>query len=486
MRDLLLAEGVEFPCGGDGACGDCAVRVMEGMVPVTSAMREFLTDEELAKGWRLGCCASLEESDPKPVSLEVRQWQTVILADNLPLAFEARKGFGAAIDLGTTTVVVQCVDLGTGEIVGAQSALNRQTRYGADVMSRVQHALRHPGTLTACIREQIGGMLAEAAAGRPIEEVLIVGNTVMHHIFCAEALEPLASAPFRSLRLDARSFSGAELDWERLPDVRVTFLPCIGGFVGSDLLAGLLASGIAEAAGSEAMLDLGTNGELAVSAGERIYCASAAAGPAFEGGRISCGMRAGPGAIHRVEREAQGAVCQVIGGGPAQGICGSGLVDAVACALEDGDLSPNGRLRSPQSGIPLADGLTLTQRDVRELQLAKGAIAGGLHLLLNVAGVSAVDRIHLAGAFGNYIRETSARRIGLLPIATGAGAPGIHAAGNAALRGARLLLLQPSNREGLLEAARARATHVELASLREFQDAFVDALAFPENPSPRD
>lgn len=486
LRDLLLAEGVEFPCGGDGVCGDCTVRVVEGSAPVTPAMRDLLTEEELADGWRLGCCLSLEESGVKPVCVEVRQWQTVILADNLPLAFEARSGFGAAVDLGTTTVVVQCVNLATGEIAGSRSALNRQARHGADVMSRVQHALRHPGVLTVCVREQIGAMLAEAADGRPVEEVLIVGNTVMHHLFCAEAMEPLASAPFRSQSLDARSFAGADLGWAGSPETRVTFLPCIGGFVGSDLLVGLLASGIAEAPGREAMMDLGTNGELAVIAGARIFCASTAAGPAFEGGRISCGMRAGSGAIHRVDRQGRGAVCQVIGGGPAQGICGSGLVDAIACALDAGHLASNGRLRTPQAGIRLSNSLFLTQRDVRELQLAKGAIAGGLHLLREVAGITALERIHLAGAFGNYVREASARRIGLLPGARDSHGSCVHAAGNAALRGARLLLLQPSNRDHLLQALRSRLTHVELASLPGFQDAFVDALTFPETPSSDD
>lgn len=481
LSDLLLVEGVEFSCGGVGICGDCKVRVIDGEVPVTPEMEDLLSEEELSEGWRLGCCTSLEDSGGKPVCLEVWQWQTVILSDSLPLAFEPREGFGAAVDLGTTTVVVQCVDLRTGEIASSHSALNEQARYGADIMSRIQHALTHPGVLTARIREQVGALLAEAAAGRRLNEVLIAGNTAMHHLFCEESVEALAAAPFRSGALGARTFRGTELGWKEFPETKVTFLPCIGGFVGSDLLAGLLASGVAGARTPEAMLDLGTNGELAVSTGEKIFCASTAAGPAFEGGRISCGMRAGVGAIHRVDQTPHGALCQVIGGGQALGICGSGLVDAVAHALDAGSLLTSGRLRDPDGGIPLTDGLRLTQRDVRELQLAKGAIAGGLQLLLTAAGAPEPYRIHLAGAFGNYIREASARRIGLLPSARAVRNSTVHAVGNAALRGARLLLLQPSKRADLLAETLERTTHVELASLPGFQDAFVDALSFPQS-----
>lgn len=485
LRDLLLAEGVEFPCGGDGTCGDCKVRVIEGTVPVTPAMRDFLTEDELAAGWRLGCCAFAEGVADAPVAVpievEVRQWQTVILGDNLPLNFEPRTGFGAAVDLGTTTVVVQCVDLSTGAIVGAQSALNDQARYGADVMTRIQHGLTHPGVLSARIREQIGAMLLAAAEGREVDEMLIAGNTVMHHLFCGEDVEPLASVPFRSGAIGSRTFAGAELGWEHFPHTRVTFLPCIGGFVGSDLLVGLLASGLADAGAPEAMFDLGTNGEIAVSTGERIFCASTAAGPAFEGGRISCGMRAGPGAIHHVELDDGQRIYHVIGGGAAQGICGSGLLDAVACAMDSKNLFASGRLRDPNEGIPLTDGLRLTQRDIRELQLAKGAVASGLKLLEEAAGVAALERIHLAGAFGNYVREGSARRTGLLPEASGLKGYTVHAAGNTALRGARLLLLRPGIRERLMNELLARITHVELAAQPGFQDAFVDSLAFPES-----
>lgn len=485
LADLLLAEGVEFPCGGEGTCGECRVRAVRGELPVTPAMRDHLTDVELRAGWRLACCLRDVPVTAGPVLLEVRQWQTVVLSDETPLTIEPREGFGAAVDLGTTTIVVQCVDLRTGEIVATRSALNDQVRLGADVMSRVQHAIANPGVLTGLIRAQINALLEAAAEGREIREVLIAGNTVMHHLFCGCDVEPLASAPFRSLALGADTKEGGAFGWKAHASVPVTFLPCVGGFVGSDVLAGMVACGLGDARSPEALMDLGTNGEIAVTDGNRIVCASTAAGPAFEGGRISCGMRAGPGAVHQVEQRDGVLHCQVIGGGDACGICGSGVLDAVAAALDLGAILPSGRLRAAGTNITLAAGVALTQRDIRELQLAKGAVASGLSLLQRELSVDHIGRLHLAGAFGNYARERSARRTGLLP----AGAdtrlsPGVvasvHAAGNAALRGTRLLLLQPHSRQQMLDAVLTKTSHVELASLAGFEDAFVQALAFPE------
>ena len=238
MRDLLLAEGVEFPCGGDGTCGDCKIRVLQGSVPVTPAMREFLSESELHGGWRLGCCAAASGADGEAVQVEVRQWQTVILSDDVALAFERREGFGAAVDLGTTTVVVQCVDLSTGEIAGSESALNEQARYGADVMSRVQHAIGYPRVLGAHIRAQIGAMLGAAAGGRALTEVLLAGNTVMHHLFCGLDVEPLASVPFRSGALGARSFAGVELGWDDFNGERGDFSTLRGRLRGERFAGG--------------------------------------------------------------------------------------------------------------------------------------------------------------------------------------------------------------------------------------------------------
>jgi uncharacterized 2Fe-2S/4Fe-4S cluster protein (DUF4445 family) len=258
--------------------------------------------------------------------------------------------------------------------------------------------------------------------------------------------------------------------------VQVRFLPCLGGFVGSDLLVGLWVTQLHRQTQCAVLLDLGTNGEIVMGNRDGVVCAGTAAGPAFEGARISMGMRAATGAIGRVEL-AQGVMdCGVIGGGPPRGICGSGLVDAVACGLDLGAVQPSGRL-AKGSPWELAAPVVLTQRDIRELQLAKGAIASGLHLLAGQLGkrLKEVVRIHLAGAFGNYINRASARRIGLLPVSLDRVTP----AGNTALLGAKALLFAPDGTDWEFTELRSLARHVPLHEDPAFEDTYLQAMTFP-------
>ena len=456
LADQLFAAGVEFPCGGELACGGCKVRVLEGEVPVTAAMRDALSEEEIRNGWRLACCASAAGR----VVIEVEQWSLRVLADNASVPIEPRAGRGAAIDLGTTSLVVQVVDLASGEVLRVETALNPQARYGADVMSRLQYDLRRPGELGCLIREALGRMLG----GEPLREVLVAGNTAMHHLFCGLDVEPLTHAPFLSPTLDARRFEAADLRWPGPAE----FLPCLGGFVGSDLLCGIVATRLDEQTEARALFDIGTNGEVVVGSAQGILCASTAAGPAFEGGRIGMGMRAGAGAIDTVHVRNGGFDCHVIGGGAARGICGSGLVDAAACGIELGLIGANGRLTNADKRILLAGGVALTQSDIRELQLAKGAMAAGLRML----AAGGIEKLYLAGAFGNYIRQTSARVIGLLPDDLP-----VEPVGNSSLRGARTLLLTPSIRQARLGKITALSRHVELAADPDFQYRYAEMMA---------
>jgi uncharacterized 2Fe-2S/4Fe-4S cluster protein (DUF4445 family) len=460
LEDFLFNAGVEFPCGGTSLCGGCKIRVAAGDVPVTADMRDVLSERELRAGWRLGCRAEARG----PVELEVAQWSQQILTDEVGVPFEPRSGIGAVVDVGTTTLVVQQVDLSSGEVVRVVTALNDQRRRGADVMTRIEYELHHPGELREVIHAQVRGMVAGMG---PLEEILLVGNTCMHHLFCGLSVESLSVMPFRSPHLGAQTLPPAVLG------AAGVFLPCAGGFVGSDLLAGLVATGLLDSPEPGALLDLGTNGEIAVGNRNGIMCASTAAGPAFEGGRIGQGMRAGQGAIDRVTLRDGALECHVIGGAGARGLCGSGLVDAVAAALELGWIAPSGRLTNGRRDIDLAAEVRLTQSDIRELQLAKGAVAAGLRLLSEGRPIPG-ERLFLAGAFGNYIRAESARRIGLLP--QWATAP--VAAGNTALRGARMLLLAPSNRAAVLGRCRAMVRHVELASDPLFQGTFIESTQF--------
>jgi len=475
LADPLAAEGVELPCGGRGECGGCRVRVVEGELPAAEEDLALLGPERVAAGWRLACRCRADAD----ATIEVEEWRHPILGDETPFAFTPREGAGIAVDVGTTTLVAQLVDLASGAVLAVETALNAQARYGADLMSRIE-AAGAGAPLEATVRRQVGGLVAGLLASggigpQRLARIVLVGNTAMHHLFGGLDVAPLTAYPFETPRPDALHWQADALGWPGVRAAEVVFLPCLGGFVGSDVLAGLRAIGLDRAALPAAMFDLGTNGEIVVGTGERLYCASAAAGPAFEGARISCGMRAAAGAISAVDTVAGRLVAHVLGGGPARGICGSGLVDAVARGLEVGRIEPGGRLAGGATVLELQDGLALTQRDIRELQLAKGALAVGLRLLSARAGTQPrlLARLSLAGAFGNYVSRESARRIGLFDTPLDR----VASAGNAALLGAKLALFDDELEQ---RALRQRIVHVPLAAEPGFADAFADAMGFPE------
>ena len=484
LQDLLFDHGVEFPCGGRGLCKGCKVKVLEGSLPVTAQDQARLTPTELAAGSRLACCA-VATSDLK---LDLAQWEATILTDESKFAFTPRDGWGVAIDLGTTTIVAQLLDLRTGHVLAVRTALNAQAVHGADIMSRVEFAVSDQGQqrLETLVRGQLGRLIAEllattpeAAGGRrdsPLRSVVIVGNTVMHHLFCGLSVEPLSHVPFESPSPELIVFPAAELGWTLPGEPTVHFLPCLGGFVGSDILAGVLATRLHESDALAALIDLGTNGELVVGNRHRLLCASTAAGPAFEGARISSGMRAATGAISEVHVAEGKLRCHVLGNGPARGVCGSGLVDAVAAGLDLGWVRANGRLAQGDS-LPLVPPVALTQWDIRELQLAKGAIAAGLKLLLEKWGAAKEDltQIYLAGAFGNYVNQASARRIGLLDFP----AEKVCASGNTALLGAKMALFSLAEHRGAYPEVVDRIEHVPLSEDGDFQEAFVGEMGFP-------
>ena len=517
LRDLLFEQGVEFPCGGQGRCRGCRIRVLKGKAEVNQAQQERLSGEEIAEGWRLACQCAVEGD----LEIELRQWDAAILVDETPFAFRPRQGLGVAVDLGTTTLVAQLLDLATGRVLAVSTALNAQARYGADVMSRLHFAVLGGGQaqLEALIRQQIGALIEQllfsaARQGAEIADIVVVGNTVMHHFFCGIAAEPLAHYPFEPTEGGLQTFRSSALGWKLVGDPRVRFLPCLGGFVGSDVLAGILAAKLPEHDDLVGLVDLGTNGEIVIGNKEGLVCASTAAGPAFEGAKISMGMRAATGAISQVtlspplnpllneegskanpllneegskanplltEEGTKGWCshgrlhCRVIGGGTPRGLCGSGLVDAVAAGLELGVITASGRFANGEASWMLASPVTLTQNDIRELQLAKAAIAAGIKLLMQRKGATELARLYLAGAFGNYIDRMSAQRIGLIDFPPET----VEAAGNTALLGAKLALFSLDSEGGSYAEVRRRIEHVALNADPSFQDVFVEELAFP-------
>jgi len=486
LRDLLFEQGVEFPCGGRGRCRGCRVRVRQGTVEINDTQREKLSNEELKNGWRLACQSSLLDN----LVVELRQWDAAILTDDSPFAFEPRPGLGVAVDLGTTTLVAQLVDLTRGRVLAVRTGLNAQARYGADVMSRVEYACgeSHLSTLTQLIRRQIASLIDQLvfsakAEQAEIRDVVLVGNTVMHHLLCGIDVEPLSHNPFESPQTDLMLFRASDLGWNLNRGATIRFLPCLGGFVGSDVLAGVLATRLSESKEMGALIDLGTNGEIVVGNSAGLLCASTAAGPAFEGARISMGMRAATGAISQVTVHDNRLVCHVLGNAAPQGLCGSGLVDAVAAGLDLDIIQPSGRFANGRKEWSLDPPVVLTQSDIRELQLAKGAIAAGFRILLNRLGASIDDvkKLYLAGAFGNYIARSSARRIGLidLPIEQ------VFPAGNTALLGAKVALFSADGENGTYGPLRQKIEHVALKADGKFQEVFVDQLAFPQHSEVR-
>jgi uncharacterized 2Fe-2S/4Fe-4S cluster protein (DUF4445 family) len=349
LQDVLFAQGVEFPCGGRGRCKGCKIKLLEGSLPVTSEEEQKLTRAEIADGWRLACRGHATGD----LKIELAQWEAAILADESVFAFRPQDGWGVAVDLGTTTIVAQLLDLSTGHVLAVQTALNSQAQHGADIMSRIEHAVAGGlAELVRLIRQQIGSMITELIASTggcgDLKNVVIVGNTVMHHLFCGISVEPLSHFPFETDKDGLQVFPADELGWGFPGKPAVRFLPCLGGFVGSDILGGVLATKLPESESLVALLDLGTNGEIVVGNRQKMLCASTAAGPAFEGARISMGMRAATGAISEVHVQAGRLRCHVLGNVPPRGICGSGLVDAVASGLDLGLVLPTGRLAATQ------------------------------------------------------------------------------------------------------------------------------------------
>jgi uncharacterized 2Fe-2S/4Fe-4S cluster protein (DUF4445 family) len=480
LQDVLFDYGVEFPCGGTGRCQGCRVRVVQGELPITEIQREMLSAEDLAQGWRLACACDADQN----MTLDIGQWEAPILIDHTSFAFTPAEGAGIAIDLGTTTLAAQMVDLATGKVLAVQTGRNPQAVHGADIMSRVEFAMTAGGQskLEELIRRGIGLLvdgLLEMAATQPerIQSAVLVGNTVMHHLFCGIEIAPLACYPFEPLHDGLQTLTAAQVGWPLPEEIPVYFLPCLGSFVGSDILAGILATRMHESDELNILIDLGTNGEIVVGTRDRMLCASTAAGPAFEGGRISMGMQAATGAISEVQLRGREFYCHVIGGSAPRGICGSGLVDAVAASLDLGLIAPSGRVNEGRGGILLHPPVELTQGDIRELQLAKGAIAAGVQILLERwgAGIDTVHHIYLAGAFGNYVSRQSARRIGLLDFPEGKIVP----VGNSALLGAKIALFETTAGRNGWEDLRAKVGHISLASDPEFMEKYAEAMLFP-------
>lgn len=416
-----------------------------------------------------------------------------------------------AFDLGTTTVVATLLDLATGTPVAVASMLNRQQPFGGDVISRISATMMDPdalGRLQTAACETLAELAAQVCAEAGVDphavyEVAIAGNATMTALVLGIDPEPLGVAPFVMTTSLPPSVLAEDLRLGLHPRARAVFFPALGAYVGGDIVAGMLASGMDRDKRTRLFIDVGTNCEIVLSDGDRIVSTAAPAGPAFEGGAIRCGMRAADGAIETIEL-GDDVVLGVIGDVEPRGLCGSGLVDAVAELVKVGLLDASGRfvpeevakeiapalhdrltmigqervfvLHRPTPGADPAECVVLSQRDVRELQFAKAAISTGWTLLMEELGLEAGDvaQVLLAGSFGSYLSAASAVRIGLVPKLP---VLRIVAAGNVAGEGAKMALLSVRERAGA-QALLDEVTYVELSDRPEFNDRFVEQLAF--------
>ena len=362
--------------------------------------------------------------------------------------------------------------------------LNPQIQFGADVISRANHTLEHGvDELRDTVRKALDGltgkMCAQAKAKRGnVYAVSAVGNTCMHHLLLGVELHTLVRAPYDPAVREAMILSAGEYGLNVHPRAQLLLQPVIAGFVGADTVACLVSGNWRDRDKCTLLIDIGTNGEMVLGKGGRRIACSTAAGPALEGAKIECGMRGGEGAVDHAWLEGDELRWHVIGNGPARGICGSGLVDLIAMLLKRGDIDETGRFREGNKCLLGESGVVLTQKDVREVQLAKGAIAAGIRLMSKKMGISLdeIEEVHIAGAFGSYMDPDNACAIGLIPAEL---REKIHIIGNAAGKGAQRVLTDRCAWENAIFLAE-HTEFLELASMPEFQDVFVDELEFPE------
>jgi len=443
---------------------------------------------------------------------------TAVLHDNRLMAFEegntTADSFAVALDIGTTTLVATLLHLGTGNEKAIASRLNPQTQFGDDVLARILHSRQNPNglrqlhkSITTAVDEMIAELCQQAGIARDrIYELTFAGNTTMQQLLCGVDSSSLGEVPFVPTSQRGLVFQASEIGLHIHPHGIACVLPVIGGFVGGDTVAGILATGLVDATSPTLFVDIGTNGEIVMMANGKLSAASTAAGPAFEGARISCGMRGSTGAIEKVTFDNHLRI-NVIGNVAPIGLCGSVLIDVAAELLRHRILTCQGRLLAPdqlpknvpadlvrrliideqQVAFILASAeetgngqpIILTQHDLRELQLAVGAIRAGIIILLRRAGLKPEDlhRVLIGGGFGNFIRRSNAQRIGLLPSQIEHSR--IRYMGNTSLAGARLVAL--SNRaRTMAEELAIRTEHIDLSTDIDFHNTFAEAMIFPD------
>jgi len=525
---------IESPCNGLGTCKKCRVKVNQpGNVHHRNGERAFEAIDEV-----LACTTEVGDSDlhvtvpeqvrgrdrvlisghrvERPINPWVhREWHADAAISRIFYGDELlweESGLvpvlGLAVDVGTTTLVVSLLDLQEGKELGTVGALNPQARLGHDVLTRIQLASDEAGLtqlhelLVAELRRMTEEVTRKAGVNvSGLREIVLSGNTTMLHLAAKVNPKSLGRYPYTPVIHGDVALDASDLGLLGAPRARVYLPPVLDGFVGADITAGVLSTGLKDLSGVTLFIDVGTNGEMVLACNGRLIGTSTAAGPAFEGMNITCGMRGMVGAIEKVRISPEGLEIKTIGGVKAIGICGSGLVDAVSEMVRHGIVSSSGRF-VPATSLPNSlserlvryegkpaislvrsdteqeSDIVLTQQDVRQVQLAKGAVRAGIEALLAHEGLTPamVDRVLLAGSFGAHLQPASLVGIGLLPEELGGR---VTAVGNTSRTGAEALLLDREARAELAATIRGAAA-IDLARAPSFEKTFVNALAFPK------
>ncbi len=479
LKELL---SVPMPCGGRGRCGKCKVIAHGELSPVSIPEKNQLTSDEISKGIRLACMVTVE-GDCSVQTINSTS-ENKILTDSkseFNISEPMFTQYGIAVDIGTTTLAAKLFDT-NGKCLSETTCMNPQSKWGADVISRIEASMKGEKTaLAKAIRNELNSIMEISASkaeisAKEIDGIVLVGNTAMLHLLTETDIAPLSKAPFEAKRLFGERLTAKELELSAVdPETSVYLPPCISAFIGADTVCALLASEIDSTDDTKILADIGTNGEIALFNKGHLSVCSTAAGPAFEGAGISMGMNGKSGAIDHAEVVDGKIQAHVIGDAEPIGICGSGLIDAVRCLLETEILDETGFLDDDPAEI--TETVTITQEDIRMVQLAKSAIHAGINTLMQTAEVSSKDisKLLIAGGFGSYLNTESAGKIGLLPMDLIAKT---EILGNAALSGASILLLNKNSVNKAAEYAQ-KAEVLQLSSNPIFTNEYMEQMLFP-------
>ena len=486
LGDLMQSLGHgHMPCGGHGKCGKCRVTVTGEVSAPSEDEKKALSSEELERGVRLACRVVV--MGDCTVTTAAEQGRGQILTDGaFPFSMQGKEfcpawgNYGVAIDIGTTTLAARLYDR-WGNLLSETSRLNPQSAWGADVISRMEAAMAgNAGKIAQITRRALNDMLVELGNAADVETAdifaaVITGNTVMLHLLTETDVEPLTHAPFAAERLFGELLYAEDVGLTELPPRSTVYLPpCIAAFIGADTVTATLASDLREIPETALLCDIGTNGEMVLWHESTLYACSTAAGPAFEGAGISMGMSGRVGAIDRVWVSDGDIEVHVIGDADPVGLCGSGLVDAVAALLDTELLDETGYLEDDPAVI--AAPVEIIQEDIRAVQLAKSAIHAGMRTLIDTAKLDCADvaTLYIAGGFGSYLDVKNAGKIGLLPEEL---TDRVNVLGNAALTGASMLLLCDELRASCERMAKETRV-VELAANPVFVSEYMERMMF--------